>query len=134
MGWNCNIIYWKGSNYKYVVFKNDSLEAQATGNVNNPGAWMHVYGHSLLYTLSYVEPSGNAPVRPGYNELTLQRATAACHVQVFKSYHTYNKHVCVVYVCQQAWMHVYIYGAFQNDEAHEMCGRSLKCLQKNLPR
>jgi hypothetical protein len=38
-------------------------------------------GHLLLYTLSHIEPSGNAPVRPGYNELTLQRATAACHVQ-----------------------------------------------------
>jgi hypothetical protein len=42
-------------------------------------------GHLLLYTLSHVEPSGNAPVRPGYNELTLQLATAACHVQVFES-------------------------------------------------
>jgi hypothetical protein len=38
-------------------------------------------GHLLLNTLSHVEPSGNAPVRPGYNELTLQLATAACHVQ-----------------------------------------------------
>jgi hypothetical protein len=38
-------------------------------------------GHLLLYTLSHIEPSGNAPVRPGYNELTLQLATAACHVQ-----------------------------------------------------
>jgi hypothetical protein len=41
----------------------------------------HVYGHLLLYTLSHIEPSGNAPVRPGYNELTLHRAIAACHVQ-----------------------------------------------------
>jgi hypothetical protein len=52
-------------------------------------------GHLLLYTLSHVEPSGNAPVRPGYNELTLQLATAACHVQVLESYHlrhAYNKH------------------------------------------
>jgi hypothetical protein len=40
-----------------------------------------VDGHLLLYTLSHVEPSGNAPVRPGYNELTLQLAMAACHVQ-----------------------------------------------------
>jgi hypothetical protein len=38
-------------------------------------------GHLLLYTLSHIEPSGNAPVRPGYNELTLQLAMAACHVQ-----------------------------------------------------
>jgi hypothetical protein len=38
-------------------------------------------GHLLLYTLSHVEPSGNAPVRPGYNELSVQLATAACHVQ-----------------------------------------------------
>jgi hypothetical protein len=38
-------------------------------------------GHLLLYTLSHVEPSGNAPVRPGYNELTLQLATAACYVR-----------------------------------------------------
>ena len=37
--------------------------------------------HLLLYTLSHIKPSGNAPVRPGYNELTLQLATAACHVQ-----------------------------------------------------
>jgi hypothetical protein len=35
----------------------------------------------VLYALSHIEPSGNAPVRPGYNELTLQLATAACHVQ-----------------------------------------------------
>jgi hypothetical protein len=42
---------------------------------------MRVHGHLLLYTLSHIEPSGNAPVRPGYNELTLQLATAACHVQ-----------------------------------------------------
>jgi hypothetical protein len=38
-------------------------------------------GHLLLYTLSHIEPSGNAPVRSGYNELTLQLATAAWHVQ-----------------------------------------------------
>jgi hypothetical protein len=37
------------------------------------------HGHLLLYTLSHVEPSGNALVRPGYNELTLQLAMAACH-------------------------------------------------------
>jgi hypothetical protein len=41
----------------------------------------HFNGHLLLYTISHVEPLGNAPVRPGYNELTLQLATAACHVQ-----------------------------------------------------
>jgi hypothetical protein len=35
----------------------------------------------LLYTLSHVEPSGNAPVRQGYNESTLQLAMAACHDQ-----------------------------------------------------
>jgi hypothetical protein len=44
-------------------------------------------GHLLLYTLSHIELLGNAPVRPGYNELTLQLATAACHVQVLESYH-----------------------------------------------
>jgi hypothetical protein len=38
-------------------------------------------GHLLLYTLSHIEPSGNAPMRLGYNELTLQLATAACHDQ-----------------------------------------------------
>jgi hypothetical protein len=40
-------------------------------------------GHLLLETLSlsHVELLGNAPVRPGYNELSLQLATAACHAQ-----------------------------------------------------
>jgi hypothetical protein len=48
---------------------------------NWPPIALGVDGHLLLYTLSHIEPSGNAPVRPGYNELTLQLATAACHVQ-----------------------------------------------------
>jgi hypothetical protein len=54
-------------------------------------------GHLLLYTLSHIEPSGNAPVRPGYNELTLQLATAACHVQVLESYHPMIG--CILYMC-----------------------------------
>jgi hypothetical protein len=38
-------------------------------------------GHLLLYTLRHIEPLNSASVRPQYNELTLQLATAACHVQ-----------------------------------------------------
>jgi hypothetical protein len=53
-----------------------SYEQRNQSNVARPRV-----GHLLLYTLSHVEPSGNAPVRPGYSELTLQLATAACHVQ-----------------------------------------------------
>jgi hypothetical protein len=57
------------------IFDHASDVSPSQGTAGRP----HIDGHLLLYTLSHVEPSGNAPVRPGYNELTLQLAMVACH-------------------------------------------------------
>jgi hypothetical protein len=67
--------YGPGGRYSTYADKGiDSLK-RACRQYNNDCV---LDGHLLLYTLSHIEPSGNAPMRPGYNELTLQLATAAC--------------------------------------------------------
>lgn len=58
------------------------------GNDDEP-CWSEMHDNHIQWSdhlrfinaLSHVEPSGKLPVRPGYNELTLQLATAASHVQ-----------------------------------------------------
>jgi hypothetical protein len=54
--------------YKFL----DMRMLESGGGVDND--MLSLNGHLLLYTLSRDEPSGNAPVRPRYNELTLQLA------------------------------------------------------------
>jgi hypothetical protein len=72
-----DVSLWHKELYSGLVFE-ASCDMQIC---KRSGFYLECDGHLLLYTLSHIELSGNAPVRPGYNELTLQLATAACHVQ-----------------------------------------------------